>query len=45
MRRDVIAQATRDGVRARIYIDAHNVYLALYDGAHAGYFIYPREAK
>ncbi len=45
MRAQVLDQAKRDHVDASIYIDQQNVYLALYDKAHAAYFIYPREAK
>lgn len=45
MRAGVLSAAQHDGVQARIYIDQQNVYLALYDQAHAAYFIYPREAK
>jgi hypothetical protein len=45
MRAGVLTAARRVGVEARIYIDQQDVYLALYDRAHAAYFIYPREAK
>ena len=45
MRQNVLDDARRDRVTARIYIDQQNVYLALYDQAHTAYFIYPREAK
>ncbi len=45
MRSQVLSEAKRDHVVARIYINQQNVYLALYDQAHAAYFIYPREAK
>ena len=45
MRQNVLAQAGRAKVVARVYIDQKNVYLALYDKTHADYFVYPRGAK
>ena len=45
MRAGVLSAALRDRVEAHVYIDQQNVYLAIYDKAHAAYFIYPREAK
>lgn len=42
MQSNVTKAAARLGIAAKIYIDAQNVYLALYDSGHAGYFVYPR---
>lgn len=45
MRQDVLQEAAKLKVTARIYVDGQNVYLALYDRGHAAYFIYPRGGK
>lgn len=45
MRQNVLQEAHSLGVQASIYIDQHNVYLALYDQGHDAYFIYPRGGK
>lgn len=45
MQSAVASEAPRLGVQAKIYIDAQNVYLALYDTPNAAYYIYPRGGK
>lgn len=42
MQGTVLRQAHRLGIGARLYIDAQNVYLALYDASHAAYYVYSR---
>jgi len=45
MRQEVLQEAMKLQVTARIYIDANDVDLALYDRGHAAYYIYPRGGK
>lgn len=45
MQSAVMNDTRRLGVQAKVYIDAQNVYLALYDTSHAAYYIYPRGGK
>lgn len=45
MRKDVLQEASNLHVKARIYVDSQNVYLALYDQDKSAYFIYSRGAK
>lgn len=45
MRSQVMAEAAKLHVHADLYIDNHNVYLALYDGSHYLYHVFPRGGK
>ncbi len=45
MRKDVLQDAAKLHLTARVYVDSQNVYLALYSHGQAAYFVYSRGAK